>query len=99
MVPRGQADAIFAALRDRGVPVAYLLFPGEQHGFRQAATVAAVAEAELAFYGRVLGFTPAGAPTIPPIANIENPGSRPPVIVEAVISRDAPCGSRRSCGV
>ena len=39
VVPRGQADAIYAALRDRGVPVAYLLFAGEQHGFRQASTI------------------------------------------------------------
>ena len=57
--------------------MAYLLFAGEQHGFRQAATIRAVAEAELAFYGRVLGFTPAGTPTIPPIANIENLGVTP----------------------
>jgi dipeptidyl aminopeptidase/acylaminoacyl peptidase len=71
VVPRSQADMIHAALRDRGVPVAYLLFPGEQHGFRQAATIQAVAEAELAFYGRVLGFVPAGAPAVPPIDNAD----------------------------
>ncbi|MBO0732053.1 MAG: S9 family peptidase, partial [Acidimicrobiaceae bacterium] len=69
VVPRSQADAIYAALKDRGVPVAYLLFAGEQHGFRQAATIEAVAEAELAFYGRVLGFSPAGDPRVPPIEN------------------------------
>ncbi len=69
VVPRAQADTIYAALTKRGVPVAYVLFPGEQHGFRQAATIEAVAEAELAFYGRVLGFTPAGDPVVPPIAN------------------------------
>ena len=39
------------------MPVAYLAFEGEQHGFRQAATITVMA-AELAFYGRVLGFTP-----------------------------------------
>ena len=40
-------------------PVAYMAFEGEQHGFRKAATIIAVAAAELAFYGRVLGFAPA----------------------------------------
>jgi hypothetical protein len=42
------------------VPFAYLRFEGEAHGFRQAATIRRVAEAELSFYGQVLGFEPAG---------------------------------------
>jgi len=37
----------------------YLTFDGEQHGFRQAETLRRVAEAELSFYGQVLGFEPA----------------------------------------
>jgi dipeptidyl aminopeptidase/acylaminoacyl peptidase len=61
VVPPAQAELIHQALLDRGVPVAYLPFAGEQHGFRRAETVKRVAEAELAFYGRVLGFTPYGA--------------------------------------
>ncbi len=61
VVPPAQSEAIDQALRARGIPVAYLPFEGEQHGFRKAETIVAVAEAELAFYGRVLGFTPAGA--------------------------------------
>jgi hypothetical protein len=36
-----------------------LLFDGEQHGFRRAATIKRALEAELYFYGRVFGFTPA----------------------------------------
>ena len=51
---------IVAALQERGIPVEYHPFEGEQHGFRKAETVVAVLERELAFYGRVLGFTPAG---------------------------------------
>ena len=47
-------------LRAKGVPVAYLAFEGEQHGFRRSETVITVLGSELAFYGRVLGFTPAG---------------------------------------
>ena len=64
---------MFEAVRAKGLPVAYLLFDGEQHGFRRAATIQRVLEAELYFYGRVFGFTPADA--IEPVA-IENlPGS------------------------
>jgi len=47
------------ALRSRGIPVSYLTFEGEQHGFRQASTIVRVIATELAFYGRVLGFEPA----------------------------------------
>jgi dipeptidyl aminopeptidase/acylaminoacyl peptidase len=60
VVPPEQSEAIVAALRRSGTPVAYLAFEGEQHGFRKAETIVAVARAELEFYGRVLGFRPAG---------------------------------------
>jgi dipeptidyl aminopeptidase/acylaminoacyl peptidase len=49
------------AVRKKGLPVAYLSFEGEQHGFRQAATIVRSLEAELYFYGAVFGFTPADA--------------------------------------
>ena len=62
VVPPEQSEVIVSALRRSGVPVAYLTFEGEQHGFRRAETIMAVARAELAFYGRVLGFEPAGDP-------------------------------------
>ena len=58
VVPPAQAELMYEALRDSGVPVAYLAFEGEQHGFRQADTIIRVAESELLFYGRVLGFQP-----------------------------------------
>lgn len=58
VVPPEQAEAMVAALRARGIPFAHLTFEGEQHGFRRAETIKRVAEAELAFYGRVLGFHP-----------------------------------------
>jgi dipeptidyl aminopeptidase/acylaminoacyl peptidase len=61
VVPPAQAELMYEALRDRGVPVAYLAFEGEQHGFRQADTIVTVIESELEFYGRVLGFQPDGA--------------------------------------
>jgi dipeptidyl aminopeptidase/acylaminoacyl peptidase len=58
VVPPEQAEMMAEALRAKGIPFAYVPFEGEQHGFRQAATIVRVAEAELWFYGRVLGFGP-----------------------------------------
>ena len=55
-----QSEMIVDALKAKGVPVEYHAFEGEQHGFRKSETVIEVLESELAFYGRVLGFTPAG---------------------------------------
>ena len=60
IVPPNQAESMVEALRARGVPVAYLLFEGEQHGFRRAGNIVRALESELSFYGQVLGFEPAG---------------------------------------
>ena len=54
-----QAEVMVEALRRRGLPVAYLPFAGEQHGFRRAETMRRVLEAELYFYSRIFGFEPA----------------------------------------
>jgi dipeptidyl aminopeptidase/acylaminoacyl peptidase len=62
VVPPNQTLLMVAALRRKGLPVAYLTFEGEQHGFRNAATIQTVLRAELAFYGRVFGFQPADPP-------------------------------------
>lgn len=59
IVPPEQAETMVAALRRNGVPHAYLAFAGEQHGFRRAETEIRCLEAELYFYGRILGFQPA----------------------------------------
>jgi len=59
VVPPSQAEGMVEALRSNGVPHAYLAFEGEQHGFRRGETIARCLEAELFFYGRVLGFAPA----------------------------------------
>jgi dipeptidyl aminopeptidase/acylaminoacyl peptidase len=59
VVPPEQAEVMVEALRANGIPFAYLAFEGEQHGFRKAETIKRVAEAELSFYGQVLGFDPA----------------------------------------
>ena len=39
---------------------AYVAFEGEQHGFRSAENNVTALESELYFYGKVLGFEPAG---------------------------------------
>lgn len=62
IVPPNQAETMAAALERNGVPYAYLSFEGEQHGFRKAETNIRCLEAELSFYGRIMGFEPAGEP-------------------------------------
>ncbi len=59
VVPPAQSEAIVAAVAAKGLPHAYLVFDGEQHGFRQAANIIRSFEAELWFYGHVFGFVPA----------------------------------------
>jgi len=49
------------ALEAKKLPYAYLLFEGEQHGFRKAETIIASCEAELSFYAQILGFEPGDA--------------------------------------
>jgi dipeptidyl aminopeptidase/acylaminoacyl peptidase len=58
VVPPAQAEIMVEALERNGLPYAYLLFEGEQHGFRMAETIRRAAEAELSFYAQVLGFEP-----------------------------------------
>jgi dipeptidyl aminopeptidase/acylaminoacyl peptidase len=56
VVPPNQAETMVAALRAKGLPVAYVAFPGEQHGFRQAKNIKRALDGELYFYSRVFGF-------------------------------------------
>ncbi len=65
VVPLNQAEAMVDALDARGIPVAYVLFEGEGHGFRKAENVCRALESELAFYGRIFGFLPADE--LPPV--------------------------------
>jgi dipeptidyl aminopeptidase/acylaminoacyl peptidase len=65
VVPPAQAELFLAALEGSGVPHAYLPFEGEAHGFRKPATIVAALQAELSFYGQVLGFDPPGVPVLP----------------------------------
>ncbi len=56
VVPPDQAEKMVEALRKKGVPVAYVAFEGEQHGFRRAENIKRALDGELYFYSRVFGF-------------------------------------------
>jgi len=55
IVLANQSEMMFAGLQAAGVPCAYIAFAGEQHGFRQAATIERMLEAQLFFFAAVSG--------------------------------------------
>jgi dipeptidyl aminopeptidase/acylaminoacyl peptidase len=69
IVPPSQSQMMFEAVRAKELPVAYLLFQGEQHGFRKAENIKRSLEAELYFYSKIFGFE--AADPIEPV-QIEN---------------------------
>ena len=64
IVPPSQSEMVRDALAAKGIPHAYILFEGEQHGFRKAASIIRATEAALSFYGQVLGFSPLDVPVL-----------------------------------
>jgi dipeptidyl aminopeptidase/acylaminoacyl peptidase len=58
-VPPRETEELARKLRANGVPTAVVLTEGEPHGARGGAELARVLRTELAFYSRVMGFTPA----------------------------------------
>lgn len=69
VVPPNQSEMMVNALRKKGVPVAYVTFEGEQHGFRKAENIKRALDSELYFYSRIFGFEVADK--VEPV-NIEN---------------------------
>ena len=59
VVPPNQAETMVEALKEKGLPVAYVPFEGEQHGFRRAENIKRCLDLELYFYSRIFGFTSA----------------------------------------
>ena len=57
IVPPNQAEAMVDALKAKSLPFQYLLFDGEQHGFRRAQTIKRTLDAELYFYSIFLSGT------------------------------------------
>ena len=56
VVPPIQSERMYQALDAKGLPVAYISFEGEQHGFRKAESIKRALEVELYFYSRIFGF-------------------------------------------
>ena len=56
IVPPSQAETMVEAVKRKGIPVAYVGFEGEQHGFRKAESIEAALHSELYFYSQVFGF-------------------------------------------
>jgi dipeptidyl aminopeptidase/acylaminoacyl peptidase len=73
IVPPNQAEVIVEALRKKGLPVAYIPFEGEQHGFRIAKNIKRSLEGELYFYSKVFGFELADPVEPVPIENLKQP--------------------------
>ncbi|KQQ31033.1 peptidase [Duganella sp. Leaf126] len=70
VVPPQQSETMVAALRARGVPVAYVPLEGEGHGFRKGENIVRTLEAELYFYQRMFGLHDGAAPAPVHIDNV-----------------------------
>jgi dipeptidyl aminopeptidase/acylaminoacyl peptidase len=73
VVPPPQSEVMVEALRNSGVPVAYMTLEGEGHGFRKADSIVRTLEAELYFYLRIFGLTAPDA--VAPVAIDNLPGA------------------------
>jgi dipeptidyl aminopeptidase/acylaminoacyl peptidase len=70
VVPPNQAQMMFDAVNAKGLPVALVMFEGEQHGFRKAENIRRSLDGELYFLSRVFGFEPAESIEPVPISNL-----------------------------
>ncbi|MGB3694339.1 MAG: S9 family peptidase [Spirulinaceae cyanobacterium] len=59
VTPPNQAEKMVTAIKNKGLPVAYVTFAGEQHGFRRAENIKRALDGEFYFYSQVFGFKPA----------------------------------------
>jgi dipeptidyl aminopeptidase/acylaminoacyl peptidase len=64
VVPPEQSEGIASELAAHGIRHAYIAFDGESHGFRKTESIMTALEAELSFYGQILGFSPPGIPVL-----------------------------------
>ena len=65
-----QSEMMVDALRAKGLPVAYVAFEGEQHGFRRAENIKRALDGEIYFYSRIFGFELADKVEPVPIENL-----------------------------
>jgi dipeptidyl aminopeptidase/acylaminoacyl peptidase len=98
VVPPAQAESIAADLAAHGIPYAYMSFEGESHGFRKAETIVTCLEAELSFYGQIMGFAPPGVRPVQLNGLPGNSVTRPPGRAARLDRRSTGCiPSTRSC--
>ena len=77
VVPPDQSEKIFQALKAKGLPVAYIPYEWEQHGFRRAENIKRSYEAELYFYSKIFQFNLADQIEPVNIENLEVKGTKP----------------------
>ncbi|VUD51952.1 Dipeptidyl aminopeptidase BIII [Thalassocella blandensis] len=56
VVPPNQAQRMVDAAREKGLPVAYVTYADEAHGFRDAASIEHMLDSELQFYAHIFDF-------------------------------------------
>ena len=71
IVPPNQAELIVEALRQKGLPVAFILFKEEQHDFRRAKNIKRSLDAELYFYSKIFNFNVANPDESVQIENLQ----------------------------
>src|SRR5438445_13114087 len=77
VVPPDQSEKIFQAVKAKGLPVAYIAYEWEQHGFRRAENIKRSYEAELYFYSKIFQFTLADQIELVTIENLEVKSTTP----------------------
>ena len=82
VVPPNQAEKIFEAVKAKGLPVAYIAYEWEQHGFRRAENIKRSYEAELYFYSKIFGFDLAENIESVKIENLDEKAKKPVQLAE-----------------
>jgi dipeptidyl aminopeptidase/acylaminoacyl peptidase len=77
VVSPDQSEKIFQSVKAKGLPVAYIAYEWEQHGFRRAENIKRSYEAELYFYSKIFQFNLADQMEPVTIENLEAKGARP----------------------
>ncbi|XP_028398795.1 uncharacterized protein LOC114522328 [Dendronephthya gigantea] len=72
VVPPNQSELMFNAIKEKGIACCYVLFEGEQHGFRKSETIISVLQGEFCFFANVFGYKPADFDCKLNIENIES---------------------------
>src|SRR3989442_524071 len=79
VVPPDQSEKIFQAVKAKGLPVAYIAYEWEQHGFRRAENIKRSYEAELYFYSKIFQFDLAEQGEPVTIENLDLRLTKPPL--------------------